>query len=92
MNMKWIFWYLLIVNIVTFLVFAIDKWKAKNKKWRIRELVLLTFSAIGGVVGGLMSMYAFRHKTQTAIFKFGMPIILILHIVLAIFLYSKGII
>ena len=90
--MKWIFWYLLIVNIVTFLIFAIDKWKAKNKKWRIRESVLLTFSAIGGVVGGLMSMYAFRHKTQTAIFKFGMPIILILHIVLAIFLYSKGII
>ena len=86
---KYIIPYLIIVNVVTFLLFAIDKWKAKNKKWRIRESVLLGFSAIGGVLGGLISMYTFRHKTKTAIFEYGMPMILILHIALAVYLVTK---
>ena len=86
---KYIIPYLIIINIITFILFAIDKWKAKRKKWRIRESVLLLFSAIGGVAGGLISMYTFRHKTQTAIFKYGMPIILLLHIALAVYLVKK---
>lgn len=90
--MKLILTYIISINLITFLAFAIDKWKAKNKKWRIRESVLLGFSALGGVAGGLISMYAFRHKTQTPIFKFGMPVILILQIALIIYLYKIEII
>lgn len=82
---KYLLIYFAAVNIVTFFLFAIDKWKAKRKKWRIREAVLLGFSAIGGCVGGLSAMYMFRHKTQTAVFKFGMPVILVLQIALAVY-------
>lgn len=87
-----IFIYIFSINLITFLAFAVDKWKAKHKKWRIRESLLLGLSAFGGVIGGLISMYTFRHKTQTPIFKFGMPIILILQIAVIIYLYKIEII
>ena len=86
---KYIIPYLIIINIITFILFAVDKFRAMNKQWRIRESVLLGSSIIGGALGGLISMYTFRHKTQTAIFKYGMPIILLLHIALAVSLVTK---
>ncbi len=79
---KWIIIYLVAVNLITFALFVIDKYKARRRKWRIREATLLIFSVLGGCVGGLLSMQLFRHKTQTPAFKFGMPLILIVHIVL----------
>lgn len=90
--MKYILIYLFSVNLITLITFFIDKQKAIQKKWRIRESVLLGLSAIGGSVGGLAAMYTFRHKTQTAIFKFGMPAILVMQIALVIFCKYKGII
>ena len=33
--------YLAVINVVTFFVYGIDKWKAKKSKWRIRETALL---------------------------------------------------
>ena len=86
---KYIIPYLIIINIITFILFAVDKFRAMNKQWRIRESVLLGSSIIGGALGGLISMYTFRHKTQTAILKYGMPIILLLHIALAVSLVTK---
>lgn len=86
---KYIIPFLIIINIITFILFAVDKFRAMSKQWRIRESVLLGSSIIGGVLGGLISMYTFRHKTKTPIFKFGMPIILVLHIALAVFLRDK---
>ena len=91
-NMKYILGYLIIINIITFCIFATDKSRAMQKQWRIRESVLLGISIIGGALGGLAAMYIFRHKTQTAIFKYGMPIILLIQIVLAYYLNSRGMI
>ena len=84
--------YLIIINIMTFVLFAVDKFRAVNRQWRIRESVLLGVSIVGGALGGLLAMQIFRHKTKTAVFKFGMPIILLIQIVLAYYLYSQGII
>ena len=84
--MKTIITYLLLINFTTFLLFFIDKRKAVKKKWRIRESVLLVFSALGGSLGGFVAMELFRHKTKTPIFKFGMPIIIILQIAIAIYI------
>lgn len=78
--------YLVLINIITFIVFAIDKKKAKKSKWRISEKTLFILSAIGGSVGGLLGMYAFRHKTRKNSFRFGIPAILIAQIVLIYFL------
>ena len=77
--------YLLLINLVTFLVFGLDKWKAKRKEKkdtvrRIPEKTLFTLSALGGSVGALLGMKVFHHKTKHWYFRFGFPVILILEI------------
>ena len=78
--------YIILNNLITFSVFGIDKFKAVKNKWRIPEKILFLFSIIGGSVGGLLGMYTFRHKTQKPAFKFGIPTILIVQIVLIYFI------
>ena len=78
--------YLIIINIVTFFIFGIDKKKAKKSKWRISEKALFVLSAIGGSLGALAGMYTFRHKTKKKAFKIGIPAILIVQIVLIFFI------
>ena len=88
MEFKIIFYYLLGINLVTFLLYGIDKWKAKNGQWRISEANLLWLAVIGGSIGALLGMKAWRHKTMHKKFTIGLPVILILQIVLiCIFLY-----
>ncbi len=77
-----LYWYLIIINFITFLVFALDKRKAKKGKWRIRVQTLLGLSFLGGAAGGLVAMYTFRHKTKQKIFKFGLPVLLVLQMML----------
>ncbi|MDY3225748.1 MAG: DUF1294 domain-containing protein [Candidatus Faecousia sp.] len=68
--------YLLIINAAGFLLMLVDKWKAKKNRWRVRESTLLLVAALGGSVGSLMGMYAFRHKTKHLKFTLGIPLIL----------------
>lgn len=84
--MKYIFSYLVIINALSLLLMLIDKCKAKKKMWRIPEKVLLGVCAIGGSVGGLLGMKLFRHKTLHPQFSIGIPVMLALHIVLAVVL------
>lgn len=84
--------YLLLINLVTFLVFGLDKWKAKRKEKkdtvrRIPEKTLFTLSALGGSVGALLGMKVFHHKTLHKTFRFGIPAILALQIILPAGLY-----
>ena len=83
--------YLVVMNIVGIAVMGIDKSKAKRGAWRIKEATLFGVSIIGGSIGTLLGMYMFRHKTKHIYFVIGMPMILILHIALAVFLFTKGI-
>ena len=77
--------YLIIINIVGFLAMYIDKQKAKRGKWRIPENTLLIITVLGGGVGTIAGMYTFRHKTQKPKFTIGLPAILILEIIGALY-------
>ena len=79
---KWLLAYLLIINIITFALFVIDKWKAVHGRWRIRTITLMGFALAGGTVGGLLAMYIFRHKTKTASFTVGLPVMLVVQVVI----------
>ena len=72
--------YLVAINIVTFFLYGIDKWKAKRSKWRIEESTLLGWAAAGGSIGALLGMKAWHHKTLHKKFKYGLPAILIAQI------------
>lgn len=84
--MKYILYYLLIVNVLAFLLMLIDKEKAKKRKWRIPEATLMGFAAIGGSLGILMGMNTFRHKTLHRKFTLGVPVILVAQVVAAVIL------
>ena len=75
-------YYLIVINVVTFLVYGIDKWKAKQGSWRISEATLLMLAVIGGSIGALLGMKVWRQKTQHKKFKYGLPLILIIQIIL----------
>ena len=75
-------YYLIVINIVTFLVYGIDKWKAKQGSWRISEVSLLILAVIGGCIGALLGMKIWHHKTMHKKFKYGLPLILLVQIAL----------
>ena len=72
--------YLAAINLVTFFLFWKDKRRSKKSKWRIPEKTLIGFCLIGGSIGGLAGMHCFHHKTKHALFKLGIPLILVLQL------------
>ncbi len=78
--------YFLVMNIITFLLMGYDKHEAKVNQWRISEKALFLFCLLGGSIGGICGMYAFRHKTQKWYFKIGFPLILIIQIGVIIYM------
>ena len=82
--------YLTIVNIIAFIVYGVDKWKARKNQWRISEKKLLFLAIIGGSVGALAGMYIFHHKTLHKKFTVGVPVILILQIIFIYGIYYRG--
>lgn len=84
--MKFILLYLLIINAAGFLFMLADKWKAKKNRWRIPEATLMTVAALGGSIGSLLGMYTVRHKTKHLKFTLGIPLILAVQIVAAIWI------
>ena len=86
--MEEIICYLLAVNIATFLLYGIDKYKSKRSKWRISEATLLTMAAIGGSIGAWAGMRLWHHKTMHKNFKYGIPVIIILQIALVTYLHT----
>ena len=78
--------YLAVINLVTFFLYGIDKWKAKRSKWRVSEAVLIWMAVLGGSVGAWLGMKVWHHKTQHAKFKYGVPLILMAQIGLIVIL------
>lgn len=87
--MKIALYYLLAVNLLTFVIYGIDKYKARHNHWRVREASLLLLAALGGSVGALLAMRVFRHKTQHKKFRYGVPAILIIQLAVAAFCYYR---
>ena len=81
--------YLIAINIATFFVYGIDKWKARRSKWRIPESTLLTLAVLGGSIGAFIGMRTWHHKTMHNKFKFGVPLIINLQVVLAVYIYIR---
>lgn len=84
-----IFSYLLMINIFTMYTFFLDKSKAKNKKWRIKESTLFLLSIFGGSLGAMLGMKLFKHKTKHWYFKYGIPFILTVQIILTLYTVIK---
>ena len=77
----WLALWLVLMNGVTFLVFGLDKWKAKRKVKkesvrRVPEKTLFLLAILGGSVGALLGMKVWHHKTLHRSFRFGIPAIL----------------
>lgn len=77
--------YLAAINMATFFVYVIDKWKAKKSKWRIRETALLGLAVLGGSIGAWLGMKVWHHKTQHKKFKYGVPAIIIVQLALIVY-------
>ena len=72
--------YLVIINIIAFIVYGIDKLKAKQGKWRITEATLLLLAIIGGSIGAWCGVKVWHHKTLHKKFRYGIPLIIAIQI------------
>ena len=85
MMMEYVIYTLIGINLITYLIFGIDKVKAKNKSWRIPEKTLLTLAFFGGSLGAIIGMIQFRHKTQKSEFKNIIYLIILVQVALLVF-------
>lgn len=81
--------YLVVMNLMTFLLFREDKQRSKGRGWRISESTLFTFCMFGGSIGGILGMRVFHHKTKHLRFSLGVPVILIIQAGIIIFALMK---
>ena len=72
------------MNLVTFVVYGIDKTKAQQGAWRIPENTLICLAALFGSIGALAGMFMFHHKTRKSKFIIGVPVILVVQVVIVI--------
>ena len=79
--------YFLTINALGFLLMLVDKHKARKNRWRIPEATLMGVAVLGGSIGSLIGMYTVRHKTKHLKFAIGIPLILILQLAAAYFVY-----
>ena len=79
--------YFLTINALGFLLLLVDKHKARKNRWRIPEATLMGVAALGGSIGSLIGMYTVRHKTKHPKFTVGIPLILIVQLTAAYFVY-----
>ena len=85
----YLLYYLAFVNLLLFVLMGVDKAKAKRGSRRFPEATLFFLAVVGGSLGGLLGMAAFRHKTLHRSFRLGFPLILVCQLALAVFLYLK---
>lgn len=87
--MKFIFIYVVLTNLLLFILMGLDKRKAKLNHWRISEKTLFSLALIGGSIGGILGIYTFRHKTKHLKFTLGFPIIFLFQLI-SIFLFLNS--
>ncbi|MBR3201566.1 MAG: DUF1294 domain-containing protein [Mogibacterium sp.] len=87
--MKYAVAYIIIVNILAFCLYGVDKSAAIRQKQRIPNRVLLLMAAFGGSLGALAGMYTFRHKTKKWYYTITVPVLLVIQIVAAVLLLSS---
>ena len=78
---QFILTYFIVINLIAFIAFGIDKWRAKVNAWRISEATLFLLAIIGGSIGALLGMHIWHHKTRHLHFLIGIPLIMLLQVV-----------
>lgn len=78
--------YICLLNLFSFVLMGVDKYKAKRNHWRISEQTLMLCALFGGSFGVLFGMTIFHHKTKKKKFVVGVPIILLLQCILLFYL------
>ncbi|MCX4303479.1 MAG: DUF1294 domain-containing protein [Clostridia bacterium] len=91
MELKYVILYVILINALGLAIMALDKFKAEKGFWRVPEKTLFVVTLLGGGIGTIIGMYAFRHKTKKLKFTIGLPTILISEIAIIIYLLYKGI-
>lgn len=81
--------YLLIINLTAFIMYFSDKTRAIKHRWRIPEATLLFIAALGGSLGAFAAMKVFRHKTKHPKFYITVPLLVIFHIAVIIYVFLK---
>ena len=76
-----------LLNLITFIVYGIDKYKARTGKWRISESTLLLLAIMGGSIGALLGIKVWHHRTLHKKFKYGIPLIILAQTLLSIVLF-----
>ncbi len=80
--------YLIGINLAGFIIMGVDKKRAIRGAWRISEASLFFTAFLGGSLGCILGMQHFRHKTKHWYFKYGMPAILIVQILVFVLLFK----
>ena len=73
---------LVVINLLTFFLYGVDKWKAQHHRWRIPEATLLGLAVVGGSIGAWLGMKVWHHKTMHKKFKYGVPAIIIIQLMM----------
>ena len=81
--------YLLIVNVLAFIIYGFDKYQARKAGRRIPEATLLIWAGIGGSIGAWMGMKLWHHKTLHKKFKYGIPILITMQVAFVVYMYTN---
>lgn len=87
MMIRYIAVYLIVVNLITFIIYGADKHRARQGRRRIQEMTLLVLAVVGGSLGALLGIYGFRHKTKHKKFTILVPLILICQLTILIYCF-----
>ena len=91
-TLGWIIGYVILINLLGFVIMGLDKSRARNHDWRIAESTFFIIAVIGGSLGCILGMYTFRHKTKHWYFKWGLPLIFIIELTIVAYIFlSPGI-
>ena len=81
--------YLLLMNLIAFVLMGLDKRRARRDQWRISEKTLFLPAVLGGSLGAIAGMRLFHHKTKHWYFRYGLPALLAAQVLLGIFLGKR---
>ncbi|MCY0978658.1 DUF1294 domain-containing protein [Chryseobacterium wangxinyae] len=82
-------YFIIVINLITFFTFSLDKWKAVKNRRRISEFSLLILTFIGGTIGAVLAMVIFRHKVSKTNFLLKIGLIILAQIFIVIFFNLK---
>ena len=88
--MKFLYIYLIIINIIAIIVTIHDKLAAVRGSWRVKERTLLLIAALGGSPAMLPTMLIIRHKTRKQKFMAGIPLIMLVQVIILFLVLHYG--